>query len=118
MALYLGKNPGKASAYAKSYRMRHGKRALRMKRENAMRNKYGENHELIRSGLMSEQHGLCAICDSPPFGKHGKLCMDHCHVSGIVAGLLCVQCNSAIGLLLEDPNIIRRAAEYVEGRKF
>lgn len=88
-----------------------------MKRENAMRVKYGENHKTIRDELMAEQAGLCAICNGPPGDKHGILCMDHCHTSGKVVGLLCGPCNSAIGLLMEDPNIIRRAAEYVESRK-
>jgi Autographiviridae endonuclease VII len=43
----------------------------------------------------------------------GLLCVDHDHVSGHVRGLLCGQCNAAVGLLLDDPQIINRAADYV-----
>ncbi len=117
MAEYRLRRPGLAASHNKAYRLRHGPRALRMKREAEQRRKYGESAGELRVRLMSKQGNICAICDGPPGDKHGILCMDHCHVSGRVIGLLCGTCNSAIGLLMEDPNIIRRAADYVDGRK-
>ena len=61
-------------------------------------------------GLLYErQGGCCLICrrfDRP-------LVVDHCHDSGLVRGLLCSQCNSAIGLLGESIEVIGRAIEYV-----
>lgn len=40
--------------------------------------------------------------------------VDHDHATGKVRGLLCSRCNSAIGLLLEDPALIDAAKVYLE----
>ncbi|ANA86370.1 endonuclease VII [Gordonia phage OneUp] len=59
--------------------------------------------------LLDEQDGKCAICHTV-----AKLHVDHCHATGKKRGLLCSQCNTAIGLLKEDLNLLSRAAEYLE----
>ncbi|WP_406728357.1 endonuclease domain-containing protein [Streptomyces sp. GD-15H] len=41
--------------------------------------------------------------------------VDHCPKAGRVRGVSCINCNSAIGKLGEDPDAIRRAAAYLEG---
>lgn len=60
--------------------------------------------------VLLEQYPVCPICriNEP---KH----VDHDHVSGSVRGILCFTCNAALGQLRDDPEIIRRAADYVEG---
>lgn len=40
--------------------------------------------------------------------------IDHDHETGEVRGLLCDGCNKGIGTLGEDPDILRRAADYLE----
>lgn len=66
--------------------------------------------------LRQNQQGVCAICkQSPDNGK--ELCVDHCHVTGKVRGLLCDKCNRALGYLKEDPQLIRRAADYLDQSK-
>lgn len=40
-------------------------------------------------------------------------CIDHDHSTDFVRGLLCNNCNSAIGLLKEDMNIINNAIKYL-----
>ena len=63
------------------------------------------------------QEDKCAICYvhiSEISGKHKKtLCVDHCHKTGKVRGLLCDKCNRAIGLLNEDISIIKNAMRYI-----
>lgn len=62
--------------------------------------------------LLEAQGGACAICRQPP--AHGKrLHVDHDHETDVVRGLLCLPCNRAIGLLRDDPEVARRAAEYL-----
>jgi hypothetical protein len=63
-------------------------------------------------GLLHAQEGRCAICGRPPRGKR-PLNVDHDHDSGRVRGLLCGNCNRAIGLLDENPELFDRAKEYV-----
>lgn len=41
--------------------------------------------------------------------------VDHCHEAGRVRGVLCFNCNSAIGKLGDDPDVLRRAIAYLEG---
>lgn len=71
---------------------------------------YGITPERFRE-MLAKQDGRCAICLGQP-GIKG-LAVDHCHSTGAVRGLLCGRCNTAIGLLREDPVIFRAAMDYL-----
>jgi len=60
--------------------------------------------------LLQKQGGVCAICR-----KHSKrrLCVDHCHRTGMVRGLLCVSCNLGLGSLKEDQASLVAALAYL-----
>lgn len=60
--------------------------------------------------MVEDQGGKCAICGVTP---KTRLCVDHCHATGIVRGLLCRSCNTAIGLLREDTKVMGKAIQYV-----
>lgn len=60
--------------------------------------------------MKSKQDGRCAICLKPT----QKLCVDHCHSTGRVRGLLCGHCNAAIGMFGENETTMRRAIEYLK----
>lgn len=78
-------------------------------RQHHLRRNYGLT-EVERDAMIVAQRGLCAIClDAPPVH------VDHCHKTGRVRGVLCFNCNSAIGKLRDDPDAARRAATYLEG---
>jgi hypothetical protein len=62
--------------------------------------------------MLDRQGGGCAICGDPARAD-SSLHVDHDHGSGEIRGLLCMRCNNAIGLLKEDPCLLRRAANYV-----
>ena len=114
-------------AYSKSHqyqkRRREWARAYR-KTENGKRSefrgrlrKYGislEEYEI----LFEKQDGVCAVCKKRRARKVGStLCVDHCHKSGQVRGLLCTWCNSLIGHACDDPEVLRAAAKYLEARR-
>ena len=68
--------------------------------------------------MLRAQGGVCAICGSAPTmarkTQHGgRLTVDHCHDKGHVRGLLCHRCNRALGLLGDDPVILRKAISYL-----
>lgn len=65
--------------------------------------------------LAHKQNFCCAVCKKPlnfALPKRGAV-LDHCHKTGKVRGLLHSSCNTAIGLLGEDPVTIELAATYV-----
>lgn len=65
--------------------------------------------------LLQEQHGVCAVCSTPPDGVRQRyLCVDHDHYSGRVRGLLCHSCNLILGHADDDPARLRAAAAYLE----
>jgi hypothetical protein len=67
--------------------------------------------------LVESQGGLCAICREPETAMRGgvirPLCIDHDHETGVVRGLLCSRCNTAVGLMLDDPDRLREAVAYL-----
>ncbi|WP_433188963.1 endonuclease VII domain-containing protein [Actinoallomurus sp. CA-150999] len=60
--------------------------------------------------LISEQGGVCLICMKAA-AEH----VDHDHVTGERRGVLCFNCNVALGQFKDDPWILRRAIEYLTG---
>lgn len=71
--------------------------------------------------LLTKQNGVCAVCEHEE-KTHRKLCVDHDHAccptenscGKCVRGLLCSRCNRGLGLLNDDPKLLRKALEYIE----
>ena len=64
--------------------------------------------------LLEEQGGCCAICGTDkPTGK-GRFHVDHDHNTNEIRGLLCSQCNQAIGLLKDSSKNCLLAASYLK----
>jgi Recombination endonuclease VII len=84
-------------------------------REFRLKNKYGINLEQYEA-MLQHQGGVCAICGGQPKGGTSTkyFSVDHCHKTGKVRQLLCNRCNTALGLLNEDKNIVQAMANYIE----
>jgi hypothetical protein len=77
-----------------------------------LRANYGIGIERFEA-MLAEQDGRCYICHLPP--KQGsRLVRDHNHRTKAVRRLLCTLCNAAIGMAGEDPERLRRMADYLE----
>lgn len=140
---WVAKNKDKVAAYAKTWRARNPEQAQRInaraaqwRKDNPAQfmarvkqwqkdNPEAFAHSVRKSGyqrkfgitieqydaMFTAQKGVCAICSQPP-GKR-RLAVDHCHTTKAVRGLLCVNCNTAIGNLNDDPELFRRAIAYL-----
>ena len=65
--------------------------------------------------LFEAQGRSCAVCKSVfPGRKNGHWSTDHDHKTGIVRGILCNGCNSALGHAKDDPQRPRALADYLE----
>ncbi|MFD4933962.1 endonuclease VII domain-containing protein [Streptomyces virginiae] len=86
-------------------------RSCRAKRNRAsyFMRKYGIT-EAERDEMIAAQGGVCVICRDAP-AEH----VDHDHQTGKVRGVLCFSCNAALGQFKDRPDVMRRAAAYVEG---
>ena len=56
---------------------------------------------------------VCEICGH----EMGVPCIDHDKDTGLIRGILCKQCNMAIGLLMHDSGVMRNAANYIDAFK-
>lgn len=71
--------------------------------------------------MLKDQNGVCAICGLVETSKDHRtqevrgLAVDHDHSTGMVRGLLCTRCNTAIGLLSDDPKLLLKAISYLTG---
>jgi hypothetical protein len=81
-------------------------------RERELAKKFGITADEYKS-LLTKQDGVCAICKKEC--KSGRrLAVDHCHSTGVVRGLLCTKCNTAIGSLEESEVLFISALEYLK----
>ena len=63
--------------------------------------------------MFENQNGVCAICKKPGDGRWKKLCVDHCHTTGKVRGLLCKRCNIALGEVGDNISTLQKMIEYL-----
>ena len=66
--------------------------------------------------LLLKQNNCCAICKQHKSIFTKALAVDHCHVSGKIRGLLCTNCNRAIGNLKDSIDNIKNALMYMENQ--
>lgn len=84
-----------------------------------LKKNFGISPDIYQSKLDS-QGGVCAICgkEETVHAKNGidmkRLSVDHDHKTGELRGLLCSNCNAAIGYLKDDISLIEKAAGYLK----
>ena len=87
-----------------------------IKRKEQLKRKFGLSLEKYDTIALS-QGNTCAICRQPETKlEHGSLrnlSVDHNHVTGALRGLLCCNCNYALGCLKENPETIAALLLYV-----
>jgi len=71
------------------------------------------NRKRYYATMFEEQNGKCLICGL----ESQKLYIDHDHLTGKIRGLLCNNCNTALGKLQDDPALCCAAANYLEANK-
>ena len=105
---YRERNRGHIGKHKREYYERNKDNISMYHREHHLKKKYGITLEEYED-MVKEQDGICLICGD--FGK--RLLVDHCHKSGEIRGLLCGHCNTGLGFFRDNPDLLRRAADYV-----
>ena len=106
-------HPDKSIQATRRWQMRNANKCL----DTRLRRDYGITREAY-DAMVTLRSGLCDICKQPETsysrgGKLLKLAIDHDHATGTIRGLLCRDCNTAIGLMRDQPTRFIAAADYL-----
>lgn len=111
---WKARNPEKLAEYERN----RPRKPAHIRRDEQLRREYGINRDEY-DALVARQDGRCAICKEVPEPVHGKrtgLYVDHCHTTNKVRGLLCQNCNFAIGHMKDDVARLQAAIAYLEDK--
>lgn len=82
---------------------------------------YKHNLTTLERGLIAAAQGGCRICSRPEPGAKGwvvdhdrSCCAGDRSCADCRRGVLCQWCNTAMGYAMDDPNILREMALYLE----
>ena len=114
------------------YRLNNPKQFSKTQKEHRAKNKEHYSKMIHRSklriyfdmttedydALLERQDYACAICKKPETKKHKgtvcRLCVDHCHKTGRIRGLLCDNCNIGLGRFKDSKEYLVAAALYLD----
>ena len=65
--------------------------------------------------MLEAQNGVCAICSNTEMNNVNKvLCVDHNHETKKIRGLLCGKCNTGLGHLNDNIELLINAIKYLK----
>jgi hypothetical protein len=99
-----GRNRASKDGYNSYCKACHNKRSAR----EYLKRVYGLTPDDVKT-MIEAQAGLCCVCLRAP-AEH----VDHDHATGKVRGVLCFNCNVAIGQFRDDSWLLRRAIRYLD----
>lgn len=103
-------------AIPESVRLYREKKEAR--REYSRRKKIESNYKISYEELeemLREQGGVCGICGIElTFSPKATACVDHCHSTGAIRGILCRKCNAGIGALGDTASSVAKAVVYLQ----
>jgi len=95
----------------KKYREKNKGRLKEVEKRRIMKKRYGLSHDDWLK-MWEDQNGKCSICGES-FVNPNDAFVDHNHDTNKVRGLLCRNCNFAIGLFKDNPELTIKATEYL-----
>ena len=97
----------------KQNRERMRQRDPNKKHDSHLKLHFGITQDDYESMLVA-QKGRCRICGSiTPGQRNHFFCVDHCHSTGEVRGLLCDTCNKGLGQFQDKAELLEKAAAYL-----
>lgn len=82
-----------------------------------MRKRNGVVEKPNMEAMHAKQEGKCAICTTPIKLYQGRgrgAHLDHDHKTGVIRGLLCMNCNSALGKFKDSIPTLQSAIQYLQ----
>jgi hypothetical protein len=106
----------------KKWKKNNPEKAHLSQRERNLKHRFGVDLDWYQTQL-KKQNYCCAICkvkeNNVIKGNRADIsfAVDHCHKTGKIRGLLCNQCNRALGLFKDSSELITKAIEYLKRKK-
>ncbi len=75
--------------------------------------RYGLTPETY-SEILASQNNACFTCKKPQAESTRNLVIDHDHNTGKVRGILCIECNLALGHAKDDIKILLNLIKYLQ----
>lgn len=115
-ARYYKKNKTRILKRNQQYYLHNTEKVEKQKFKYYLRYKFGIEIDQYQE-LHQQQSGRCAICgyaEPQDASTTAKLYVDHSHATGRIRGLLCMNCNIALGHFRESLTILKNAVNYLE----
>ena len=110
---YRKKNVEKLNANNKKWREENKEQDALVMLKARLKRKYNLSIDEYKT-LIESKNNSCKVCGTHAKNNlKGKLYIDHCHTTGKVRVLLCMKCNSALGLLNDDKALIQNLLDYL-----
>lgn len=113
---WRNRNRDKTNDYVKKFNTNNPEKKL----SQDLKYNYGITLEQYNT-MLEAQDFKCAICgtDDPSCGsdRHKRFCVDHCHDSNEVRGLLCLKCNVGLGAFDDNIENMEKAITYLRDKK-
>lgn len=121
---YYLRNKEKLKKYRTDWYYEHREEGIERSRIWANKNPVARKRNLLKSTynlsleefnkMFEGQEGRCKICKRHQSELNKNLHVDHCHKTGKVRGLLCYRCNSALGFINDNTEILQGMIKYLE----
>lgn len=95
---------------------RRSQKRLDYKKNRQIANNYGITVEDY-DRMFQDQGGRCKICGTLEAHSNisgRRFSIDHCHATGKIRGLLCVRCNTGIGMFKDNIDYLISAISYLQ----
>jgi len=98
---------GNIGLQPKCKKCQHNRRATYYKPHEFMRRKFSLTEDQYNDLMKNES---CKTCGE----KMGKKCIDHCHSTNKIRGVLCNNCNTALGLIRDNRQTLQNMLQYLD----
>lgn len=109
--IWVAANREKVRAANRARRKKNPQKAHEHDLRHRLKKDYGITREQFDAMLVA-QGNACAICRTPR-AQIRRLCVDHCHKTKTVRGLLCQYCNVGLAQFRDNPAFLFAAIDYL-----
>lgn len=80
-----------------------------------LKSKYNMTEEQYFA-ILATQDGKCGLCENTESGRKDSpwLHVDHNHITGVIRGLLCHNCNTAVGMIEKNGINLKSIEKWIE----